>query len=400
MTWSNSPNLGSLCKEFKSSATLALAQQARELAATGSKVYNFTVGEPDFNPPDAVIHAAKKAIDDGYHKYTASDGMPLLKEAIIKWHEQTYMYRPKNDEVVATSGAKQAIAQTFFSILSPGDEVIITAPYWVSYPTMVRIAGGVPVVVHGKKENKFAICIDDIEAAITDKTKAILINSPNNPSGAVVPEDTMKALCAITRERGLWFMTDDIYCKLTFDGNRWFSAGMCEDARENVVVINGVSKAYAMTGWRIGWLVAPSVLARAVCRLQGQLTSNPNAVAQVAAAAALTDPDAQVQVDSMRQKFHERRDLIVSLLNKIPGLSCELPDGTFYAFADASELIQRMGVKNDLELSKQLISGAGVVCVPGSAFGYEGMLRFSFATDEDTIRAGMEALHEFVSSRI
>ncbi len=389
-------HLGPLAGTAKGSETLALAAKARQLAESGVEVFNFTVGEPDFDPPKAVIEAAHQAIDDGYHRYTAADGMASLKEAIQGWHRDEYGVETNHDQIVVSNGAKQAISQVLLLILSPGQEVIIPRPYWVSYPTMVRIAGGVPVFVDTDCEDGFAMDPDVIEAAITERTRAILINSPSNPSGAVQSRETIQALAQLVVDKDIWLIADDIYSSLVYDGARWTSPAMFPDTFQRTVAINGVSKAYAMTGWRIGWLVGPEHLARAVARLQSQLTSNPNAVAQRAATAALSSRSAQVALGRMKERFRTRRDLIVSLLNQIPGVRARTTSGAFYTFPDVSELMERAGIERDMDLCSRLIQEAHVVPVPGSAFGACARLRFSYATDEETIERGLEALHEWV----
>jgi len=388
-------SLGAIMNAVKPSATLALAQQARDLKAMGVTVYNFTVGEPDFDPPHAVIEAAHKAIDNGCHKYTPADGLPELKQAIASWHEKEYGFRPEPAEIVASPGAKTAIAETFMVLLDEDSEVIITAPYWVSYPTMVKIGHGEPVIVTPDATSGYGISAQDIEAAITPKTAAILLNSPSNPSGAIIPPEEIDAIMALAEKHDIWVITDDIYNKLVYDGVKWDSPAKREKWRERVIVINGVSKTYAMTGWRIGWMVGPEKVARAVARLQGQMTSNPTAVAQMAAAAVLQDEQAVEEVEHMRQSFEKRRNLIVDLLNEIPGVSCTRSKGAFYVFADVGELMKRKGFDADMKLCSDIIEKAHVVTVPGSAFGLGEHLRFSFATDEQTIIDGAKALKEY-----
>jgi len=295
-------------------------------------------------------------------------------------------------------GAKQVIAECLMCLLAPGDEVLVPSPYWVSYPTMIEIAGGRPVFLPNGGSSGDPLDPKCVLDALTPKTKAIMLNSPNNPSGGVVSEAAMREIGRIAVEKNLWIITDDIYCALVHnDAKKWFSLGMDAKFADHTAVINGVSKSYAMTGWRIGWLVGPEHLARAVARLQGQLTSNPTAVAQVAASAALTDDSAQAAMAEMAQAFKRRRNLIVELAGKIPGLKCSPPDGAFYLFADVAELMAKKGAKTDSELCGALIEKAGVVTVPGSEFGSPGHLRFSFATSDDVITKGMEALQKFAS---
>ena len=388
-------SLGAIMNAVKPSATLALAQQARDLKEQGITVYNFTVGEPDFDPPKAALDAAHAAIDNGYHKYTPADGLPELKQAIAAWHEKEYGFRPEPGEIVASPGAKTAIAEVLMVLLDDYSEVIITAPYWVSYPTMVKIAHGEPVIVTPDATEGYGISAKDIEAAITPKTAAILLNSPSNPSGAIIPPAEIDAIMTLAEKHDIWVITDDIYNKLVYDGIQWDSPAKRAKWRERVIVINGVSKTYAMTGWRIGWMVGPQKVARAVARLQGQLTSNPTAVAQMAAAAVLQDQQAAVEVERMRQSFENRRNLIVDLLNDVPGITCTRPKGAFYVFADVRELMSSKQFTGDTQLCSDIIEKAHVVTVPGSAFGIDGHLRFSFATDEKTITDGVRALKEY-----
>jgi len=394
---SNTERLSWLANAVKPSETLALSAKAGELKAAGRTVYNFTAGQPDFNPPPSVIAAAKKAVDQGFHKYTPVDGLPAVKEAVAQWHQRCYGVTPALDQIVICPGAKPAIDLSLMAIINPGDEVIIPAPYWVSYPTMVAMSGGTSVVVKTRAENGYRVTAAEIAAAITPKTRCILLNSPNNPSGAVARPEEVRAIYELARQADCFVISDDIYCKLVYGDTGFFSMGSLPGWEERVAVINGVSKTYAMTGWRIGWLVGPRNLARAVTRIQGQVVSNPTAVAQVAAAAALNDPEGDAYCEKNNTLFARRRDIMHEMLSAMPGVSCTLPDGAFYILADVRQVLARMGLACDMDLAQLLMERQAVVCVPGSAFGAPDHLRFSFATDEDTIVRGMRAMAEVLT---
>ncbi|MBN2799759.1 MAG: aminotransferase class I/II-fold pyridoxal phosphate-dependent enzyme [Deltaproteobacteria bacterium] len=392
-------HMGPLAITAKGSETLALAQQAGQLKATGVEVFNFTVGEPDGPPPAPVIAAAHRAIDQGYHKYTPADGLSLLKEAIATWHHEVYGasdVAPEN--IVVTAGAKQAISEVLLIILKSGEEVILPRPCWVSYPTMVRIANGEPVYADADPAQGYRLSLESVRAAVSPRTAALLINSPSNPTGAVMDRETVLGLCDLAEQENIWILSDDIYGSLVYDDVDWAVPGMFPQYRDRTISIHGVSKGFAMTGWRIGWLVAPEHLAKSVGRLQSQFTSNANAVAQVAAATALTHPESKLAMLALRERLRLRRNLMVDLLNQVEGIHAERSPGAFYCFADVQGLMERSGSATDYELCQRLIKEAHVVAVPGSAFGQDGRLRFSFATDEDTIRRGMEAVARFSDS--
>jgi aspartate aminotransferase len=374
------------------SVTLAMNQRAAELRATGVDVFAFGVGEPDFEPPAHVRDAAKRAIDAGCSKYTAVTGVPALKEAICAATERARGWRPTPDMICVSVGAKHALFNVAVALYDPGDEVVIPAPFWVSYPEQVRMMGGAPVIVPTREEHGWRMTPADLERALTPRTKAVILCTPCNPSGCAYPERELLALVEVVRKHDCWLVVDEIYAELVYDGFVHASvARIAPDLRDRLVVIDGVSKTYAMTGWRIGWSIAPPGLTKQLDLVQGQSTTNAAAVAQHAAVAALTGP--QDEILSLRATFQKRRDAMVAALNGVPGVTCRTPEGAFYAFADCRALygIDDRGkpIADDEALAFWLLDAANVAAVPGGAFGAPGYLRFSYATSEDRIAQGI-----------
>ena len=384
----------------KPSPTIAITGRARELAAEGRDIISLSAGEPDFDTPAHIREAAKTAIDQGHTRYTAVDGIPELKRAICDKfaRENGLDYSPA--EVSVGTGGKQILYNALMATLNPGDEVIIPAPYWVSYPDMVLLAGGTPVIVPADMDSGYRITPQQLEAAITPNTKWLILNSPSNPTGAGYGEEHMRALTQVLlRHPQVWVLADDIYEHLVFDGFRFVTPAQVEPAlKSRTLTMNGVSKAYAMTGWRIGFCTGPGWLIEAMEKLQGQQTSGACTISQHAALAALTGPQDFIQ--QSRTAFQRRRDMVVESLNQAPGLHCEVPQGAFYAFASCEGLIGKTtpgGTQLDTDeaVATALLGEAGVAAVHGSAFGLGPYLRVAYAVDDAALRGACEAIRHF-----
>lgn len=384
------------------SATLAVDSKAKAMKAAGVDVIGFGAGEPNFPTPDYVVEAAAEACrDPRNHRYTPTPGLPELREAIARKMLRDSGYEVTPEQVVVTNGGKQAVYEAFQILLNDGDEVIIPTPYWTSYPEAVKLAGGVPVEVFAGADRSFEPDIDAIEAARTERTRAIIVTSPSNPTGAVWSRETIEAIGRWAVEHHVWVVSDEIYEHLNYDGARTSYIGqVVPEVRDQLIVLNGVAKTYAMTGWRVGWLVAPEPVAKAAAKLQGHMTSNVANVPQRAAIAAVGgDLDA---VYAMREAFDVRRKAIVAALNAIDGVHCPTPTGAFYAFADVSGLLNRpLGANGSVatssaELAAMLLDEAHVAAVPGEAFGAPGYLRFSYALADDQLAEGMRRFQAWV----
>lgn len=380
------------------SATMAMTQKSAELRAQGIDVITMSVGEPDFNTPDFVKEAAKKAIDENYSKYSPAAGYLSTREAIAGklQRENGLEYTPA--QIVVGNGAKQELCNAVLSLINPGDEVIIPMPAWVSYVEMVRLAEGKVVDVWAGVDQDFKITPAQLEAAITPKTRMIILNNPSNPTGSVYSEDELKGLAAVlARYPEIVILADDIYEHINFLPGRVHSIAECPEVFAQTVVINGVSKAYAMTGWRIGYLAAPIEVAKAVAKLQGQYTSGPSSIAQKAAEAALNGPQEFRQ--NMREAFQRRRDLIVALAKEIPGWIVNCPEGAFYLFPEVSAYVGKTTpagkkIESSGDYTMYLLEEAHVACVDGAAFGAPGYMRLSYATSDDKIREAMRRIAE------
>ncbi|MDI3284021.1 pyridoxal phosphate-dependent aminotransferase [Polyangium sp. 15x6] len=383
------------------SATLAMAAQAARLRSQGHKVFPFSVGEPDFEPPRHVLDAAKAAIDKGVSHYTAVTGTPELKAAICAATERDRGYRPAPNEITVSCGAKHALFNVALGLYEPGDEVVIPAPYWVSYPEQVRIVGATPVIVETREDQGFRMDAASLERAITERTKAIILCTPSNPTGSAYAESDLRALLDVVRRHDLWLVVDEIYADLTYDGFRHMSVpAIAEDLRSRTIVISGVSKTYAMTGWRIGWSITPPELSKVLDVVQSQSTTNATAVAQVAAAAALSGP--QDAVREMRDAFAKRRSRMIEGLRSLPGVRCRMPEGAFYAFADVRGLYgipyKNGTIQTDLDVAMWLLEEAHVASVAGTPFGAPGYVRFSYACAESDIEGGIEAIRAAITA--
>ncbi|HEY6462034.1 MAG TPA: pyridoxal phosphate-dependent aminotransferase [Polyangiaceae bacterium] len=381
------------------SITLAMNARAMELKARGVDVFAFAAGEPDFEPPKLVLDAAKSAIDAGCSKYTAVTGIPPLKEAICAWTAKTRGWTPEPKNVCVSVGAKHVLFNLALALYEPGDEVVIPKPYWVTYPEQVKMLGATPVLVDTREEDGWKLSPDKLEHALTPRTKAVVLCSPSNPTGAAYTEAETRALCEVLRKHDCWLIVDEIYAELVYEGFVFASAArIAPDLRERMVIVDGASKTFAMTGWRIGWALAPAPLVKALDVVQGQSTTNATAVAQYAAKAALELP--LEDFVKTRATFQRRRDAMVAGLETIPGVRCRKPEGAFYAFADVRGLYGlEWGSKvleTDEDVAFWLLDKAHVACVPGSGFGAPGYVRLSYAASEERIAAGIAAMRKVV----
>jgi len=385
------------------SATIAISTKAMELKAAGRDIIGLSAGEPDFDTPDNIKEAAIKAIREGRTKYTPVDGVPELKQAICAKFERDNGLKYKPSQVSVGTGGKQVLFNALLATLNPGDEVIVAAPYWVSYPDIVLLGGGKPVFVETTLDNGFKLQAAALEAAITPKTKWLVFNSPSNPSGAAYSHAELKALTdVLMRHPQVWVLTDDMYEHLVYDDFKFVTPAQVEpQLLERTLTMNGVSKAYAMTGWRIGFAAGPEVLINAMRKLQSQSTSNPSSISQWAAVEALNGP--QDFIASNNEKFKERRDLVVSMLNQANGLSCPTPEGAFYVYPSCEELIGKttpsgQQIKNDEDFVTALLADEGVAAVHGAAFGLEPFFRVSYATSNEALEDACERIQRFCNS--
>ncbi|WP_060788467.1 pyridoxal phosphate-dependent aminotransferase [Geobacillus zalihae] len=380
------------------SATLAITAKAKELKAAGYDVIGLGAGEPDFNTPEHIIAAAIKAMNEGHTKYTPSGGLPALKEEIIKKfaRDQGLSYEPA--EIIVCVGAKHALYTLFQVLLDEGDEVIIPTPYWVSYPEQVKLAGGVPVYVEGLEENDFKMTPDQLKQAITPKTKAVIINSPSNPTGMIYTAEELKALGEVCLAHGVLIVSDEIYEKLIYGGAKHVSiAELSPELKEQTIIINGVSKSHSMTGWRIGYAAGPKDIIQAMTDLASHSTSNPTSIAQYAAIAAYSGP--QEPVEQMRQAFEKRLDIIYNKLVQIPGFTCIKPQGAFYLFPNARKAADMAECRTVDEFVAVLLEEAKVALVPGSGFGAPDYVRLSYATSLEALETAIERIRRFMEAR-
>jgi aspartate aminotransferase len=374
------------------SVTLAISAMARAMQQDGKDVCSFSAGEPDFDTPEHIKAAAKQALDLGKTRYGAAAGEPQLREAIASKLQRDNNLNYSAANILVTNGGKHSLYNLMITLIDPGDEVIIPAPFWLSYPEMVKLAGGTPVIVHTDSSTGYKISPEALDAAITDKTKLFILNSPSNPSGVVYTPAELRALAKVIVDRDILVVSDEIYEKIIYDGVEQVSIGaLGEDIFQRTIISNGFAKAYAMTGWRIGYLAAPVELIQAASALQGHSTSNVCTFAQYGAIAALEG--SQECVETMRQAFASRRQVILDRLQTIPGLSCARPDGAFYIFINIGSTNL-----NSLEFCKQLLAQQQVAAIPGQPFGADDHIRISYATDLTTIEKGMDRLERFIRS--
>lgn len=378
------------------SATLAMSQKSGEMKAQGVDVINMSVGEPDFNTPDHIKEAAKKAIDENYSRYSPVPGYVELRKAISNKLKNENGLEYSVNEILVSNGAKQSVCNTVMALVNDGEEVIIPAPYWVSYPQMVKLAGGVPVIVEAGFEQNFKMTPEQLEAAITPKTRMIILCSPSNPTGSVYSAEELAALAeVIKRHDNLYVLADEIYEHINYIGKH-HSIAHADGMRERTIIVNGVSKAYAMTGWRIGFIAAPEWIVKGCNKLQGQYTSGPCSVSQKAAEAAYTT--SQECVETMRKAFERRRDLIVELASQIPGLEVNKPEGAFYLFPKCSSFFGKSyngrTINNSTDLAMFLLEVGHVATVGGDAFGDPYCFRMSYATSDDNIREALKRIKD------
>lgn len=383
-------------QKVKPSPTLAVTALAQQLRAAGRDVIGLAAGEPDFPTPDHVKQAAIDAINDNQTKYTAVDGMPSLKQAIINKFNRDNGLSYEADQILVSCGGKQSFFNMAQALLNPGDEVIIPAPYWVSYPDMVLLADAEPVIVQGDQSQGFKITPQQLKDALTDKTRLFVINSPSNPSGKSYTMAELRALGEVLLDYpDVVVATDDMYEKILWTDEPFCNiVNACPELYERSVVLNGVSKAYAMTGWRIGYAAGPADLIKGMKKIQSQSTSNPTSISQVAAQAALEGD--QSRLAEMNTAFKQRHDFVLAELNKIDGVDCIASDGTFYIFPDFSRVMKKMNIADDVTLASKILEEAEVALVPGSAFGSPGHMRISFATDMESLQKALERIKNFV----
>ena len=381
------------------SATLAMSQKSSEMKAAGIDVINMSVGEPDFNTPEHIKEAAKEAIDENFSRYSPVPGYMDLRKAVSDKLRRENGLDYSTSEILVSNGAKQSVCNTVMALVNPGDEVIIPAPYWVSYPQMVKLAGGVPVIVNAGFDQNFKMTAQQLEEAITPRTRLLILCSPSNPTGSVYGKDELEALANVIKlHDGLFVLADEIYEHINYVGHHE-SIAQFEGMKERAIIVNGVSKAYAMTGWRIGYIAAPEWIVKGCNKLQGQYTSGPCSVSQKAAEAAYNGP--QQCVEDMRQAFERRRNLIVSLAKDIPGLEVNVPQGAFYLFPKCSSFYgksyQGRTINNSTDLAMYILEEGHVATVGGDAFGDPECFRMSYATSDDNIREAMERIKKVLA---
>lgn len=393
-------NLSKKAGNISPSITLSITAKANELKAQGVDVVSFGAGEPDFNTPQNIINAAIKAMQDGKTKYTPAGGILELKKTICKKFKEDNGLDYTTDQITISTGAKQCLANVFMAILNPGDEILIPIPYWVSYPELVKLADGVPVFVETLKENNYKYTIEDLEKAVSDKTKAVLINSPNNPTGTIYNREELIEIAEFAKKHDLLIISDEIYEKLIYDGEKHISiASLSQDAFERTVVINGVSKTYAMTGWRLGYMAASKEITKLMTSIQSHMTSNVNTIAQYAAIEALNGPIEDL--NTMVKEFERRRNFMVDRLGKIDGVSIIKPSGAFYIMVNISSYFNTTfkgeEIKNSLDFSRVLLDEEKVAVIPGAGFGLDEYIRLSYATSMDIIETGIDRIAMFIN---
>ena len=385
-------------KRIKPSPTIAVTSKAREMRAAGKDVIGLGAGEPDFDTPDNIKDAAIEAIKRGETKYTAVDGTPKLKKAIQGKFTRENNLSYELDQISVGTGGKQVLYNVFMATLNPGDEVIIPAPYWVSYPDMVLLAGGKPKIVKCSEKNEFKITPDELKKAIGKKTKWLIINSPSNPTGSCYTRDEIEELSKILiKNKNVYILSDDIYEHITYDDFKFFTIAQIKALKDRTLTMNGVSKSYSMTGWRIGYGAGPKDIIKAVAKIQSQSTTNPSSISQAAAVEALNGTQDFIKTRS--DSFKERRDYVVDTLNSINGLSCLKPSGAFYVFPNCKKLLgKKTKLKTDKEFVEKLLEKAEVAVVQGSAFGLDGYFRISYATSMENLKKALDRIKSFCES--
>ncbi|GFZ29605.1 aminotransferase [Clostridium zeae] len=382
------------------SITLSITAKANEMKKTGVNVISFAAGEPDFNTPKNIIDSAISAMENGHTKYTPASGLLELKKAVCKKFIDDNGLEYSPSQVIISNGAKQCLGNLFLALLNPGDEVIVPTPYWVSYPELIKIADGVPVYVQCEEENDFKYTIENLKQSLTDKTKALLLNSPNNPTGTIYSKEELVEIANFAKENDLYIVSDEIYEKLIYGGEKHFSiAAVSEDAFNRTIVINGLSKTYAMTGWRIGYAAGPENVIKLMSSIQSHMTSNPNTIAQHAAIEALNSP--VKLVEDMVIEFEKRRNYMVSKLSEVENVKIINPSGAFYVMVNISYYLKKKFGETIIEDSKMfselLLEASAVATVPGIAFGLDDYIRLSYATSIDNIEEGVKRLKSFIN---
>ncbi|WP_346912876.1 pyridoxal phosphate-dependent aminotransferase [Clostridium sp.] len=382
------------------SLTLAITAKAKKMKAEGIDVIGFGAGEPDFNTPKNIQQAAIKAIEAGQTRYTAASGIIELKEAVVNKFKKDNNLTYKTSQIIISTGAKQCLANIFQAILNPGDEVLIGAPYWVSYPELVQLADGVPTFVETEESNSFKLTVEALEKAVNEKTKAMILNSPNNPTGTAYTKEELEKIAAFAQKHDIIIISDEIYEKLLYGESGHISvASLSEDAYNRTIVINGVSKAYAMTGWRIGYAATSEKITSLMSNIQSHTTSNPCSISQYASVEALNGD--QSEVERMKQEFKKRRDFMVDRINSINNLSCVKPEGAFYVMVNISKVLNKEVdgkiIKDSLTFSDLLLEKEKVAVIPGIAFGVDDFIRLSYATSMENIEKGLNRIEGFVN---
>lgn len=383
------------------SMTLAITAKAKKMIGEGKDVISFGAGEPDFDTPRHIKDAAIRAINEGKTRYTPASGILELKEAVANKLEKDNGIKYDSDQIIICTGAKQALANALFAIINEGDEVLVISPYWVSYPELIRIAGGVPVFVDTKWEEGFKLNVGQLDSYVTDKTKAIILNTPNNPTGVAYSRREIEEIAEFCKKNDIIVISDEIYEKLLYGDSEHVSiASISQDAYERTIVINGVSKSYAMTGWRIGYAAASKKITKLMGSLQSHITSNPCSIAQYASLEAISGD--QSEVETMRAEFEARRNYMVNRINNIDGVSCIIPDGAFYVMMNISQIIKKCYngsiIKDSMDFSNILLDAEGVAVIPGIAFGADEFVRLSYATSMDNIIEGLDRIARFIET--
>lgn len=392
-------NISNKLKSIQPSVTLAITEKAKSLKAQGIDIIGFGAGEPDFRTPKHIRDAAINAIENESIGYTAASGMESLKKAICDKLKRDNNLEYTQDQIVVSNGAKHSLFNTLSAICNPGDEVIVPNPYWVSYPELVRLVDANPVFVECLEEAEFKYTVEALEAAITDKTKAIILNTPNNPTGTAYKEEDLRAIADLAVKHNIYVISDEIYEKLLYEGTHTSIASFNQDIKDLTIVVNGVAKAYAMTGWRIGYTACNKEIARAMSNFQSHATSNPNTIAQYATIAALNGPEETL--NEMVNAFKERRDFMVEKINSIENLSCLKPQGAFYVMVNISKLIGKTingkAINNSVDFADYLLDDAKVAVVPGIGFGNDNYIRLSYATSLDNIKEGLNRIEKAIA---
>jgi aspartate aminotransferase len=378
------------------SPAMAVAAEAEKLRTRGVDVVDFSLGEPDFPTPDHIKQAAINAIQQNYTKYTAAAGIAPLRQAIAEWHAAQFATAYEPGECIVTTGGKHAIFNALCCLISSGEDVLIPAPYWVSFPDMVKYTGGRPVMLETREEDGFGLRAEQVERAITPRTRLIIVNSPCNPTGAVIPREQFERILEVCRGRNIWLLSDECYSHFVYDGARPYSIAGATHAKPQVIVVGSCSKTFSMTGWRMGYALAPKPLVDAMMKLQSQSVSNPTSIAQHAALGAMRGP--MDSVSTMLAEYDRRRQRILEGLRAISGITCAVPQGAFYAFPNLRARLQVNGAADTATLARELLDRAHIAVVPGEAFGAPGYLRFSYATSMQRIEEGLRRLERFFAA--